>query len=106
MRRWGGSMLVAAVICVVSPAAGHAAAVVAVPIQEPAGATHTEPAALSCPTDDECLAVGSWLNGSYVRSGLVERWSGDRWQILSATAPKGQVGRPVFLTDIACPASA
>jgi len=103
MKRWGLSMLIAAVAWVVSPAAGHASVAVAVPIPEPAGATHTEPAAVSCPTEDECVAVGSWLNGSYVRSGLVERWSDDRWRILSAAAPKGQGGHPVFLNDIACP---
>jgi hypothetical protein len=76
-----------------------------VAIQKPAGATHTEPSAVSCPTDDECLAVGSWLNGSYVRSGLIERWSGNRLQILSATAPKGRPGHLVFLNDVACPAA-
>jgi hypothetical protein len=105
MRVWRFSAVAVAAACLLGPAVGHAAGLKSVVVQEPAGATHTEPSALSCPTDRECIAVGSWLNASYVRSGLIERWSGDRWRILSSAAPKGRSGHPVFLQAVSCPAA-
>jgi hypothetical protein len=105
MRRWCLSVMVVAGASVVWPVAVSAAAVAALPFPEPAGTTHTEPAAVSCPTDSECLSAGSWLNGSYVRSGLIERWSGSGWRIMPQAAPRGRAGHPVFLFDISCPAA-
>jgi hypothetical protein len=105
MRVWRFSAVAVTAACLLGPAVGQAAGLKSVVVQEPAGATHTEPSALSCPTDRECIAVGSWLNASYVRSGLVERWSGDRWRIVSSATPKGRSGHPVFVQAVSCPAA-
>jgi hypothetical protein len=101
--RW--STFAVAAACMLGPAVGRAAGLKALGIQAPARATHTEPSSVSCPTDQECLAVGSWLNRSYVRSGLVERWSGERWRIVASGAQKGRAGHPVFLRAVSCPAA-
>lgn len=103
MRVWRWSAVVGAAAGLLGPSVGHAAGLKPLAIQEPAGATHTEPSSVSCPTDRECVAAGSWLNASYVRSGLIERWSGDRWRIMSPAAPKGRAGQPVFLQAVSCP---
>jgi hypothetical protein len=58
---------------------------------------------VSCWSSTGCMAVGSWLSGSPLRSaGLAETWNGRRWAVVTVPA----VGGPeVVLNGVACASS-
>jgi hypothetical protein len=88
--------------CVLWPAVGVADPPAAVPIQQPANPTNVALDGVSCPTDGMCIAVGSAQNKQYMRSGLIERWNGSQWQIMSAPGLRARRQHPVFLDDVSC----
>jgi hypothetical protein len=68
---------------------------------DPEGSPDAELADVACPRIDLCIAVGSWVTGSQVRS-LVETWDGTRWTIEETPAPEGATSSA--LSGIDCPA--
>jgi hypothetical protein len=59
-------------------------------------------AGVSCPTDSDCIAVGSSQNQGFHRSGLIERWNGTQWQIMAAPGLRVRRQHPVYLQDVSC----
>jgi hypothetical protein len=64
---------------------GTAWAVQAVP--NPAGARPSELIAVSCPSQQDCTAVGLYTRTARVIAPLAETWNGHRWQVRPAAAP-------------------
>lgn len=83
------------------PAIALAVASAPLPTPEPAGARDAGLGAVSCPSDTDCVAVGSFLNAGHHRNGLIETWNGTRITI-AAGAHLPNV-RPLFLTSVSCP---
>jgi hypothetical protein len=102
MRAWVLSGLFVLAACLVWPAVGVADTPTVVPIQQPANTSNVAMDGVSCPTDGMCIAVGSAQNKQYMRSGLIERWNGSQWQIMSAPGLSARRPHPVFLQDVSC----
>jgi hypothetical protein len=64
---------------------GTAWAVQAAPT--PAGARPSELIAVSCPSSQDCAAVGLYIRTPRVIAPLAETWNGSRWQVRPAAAP-------------------
>ena len=70
------------------------------PTPDPAGSPDTELAGVSCPTTDECVAVGSAVAAGAV-TAFAESWDGSRWTIERPPAPAGATSS--VLAAVACP---
>jgi hypothetical protein len=55
----------------------------------PAHATSSDLNGVSCPTANDCTAVGEYDAGSDVPSAFAERWSGGTWVVQSVPPPSG-----------------
>ena len=69
-----------------------------IPSPNPGGAGSTELASVSCVTATDCVAVGSWSNGSSNQT-LVETWDGKAWSVTPSPSP-GSAGS--YLEGVSC----
>lgn len=53
---------------------------------------------VSCPTSNECIAVGFESTTSSVEYGFAERWNGSRWTVAGLVRP----GATVFFNSVSC----
>ena len=73
------------------------------PIPTPRGGRDAELADVSCASGTACIAVGSFVNASYRRLPLVQRWNGKRWSIEQIPSPAGATY--VQLIGVSCASS-
>jgi hypothetical protein len=73
-----------------------------VPAPSPAGTSAASLNAVSCVTADNCVAVGSFFNGTGTLT-LAEAWNGKHWSI--AKTPNGAGAQASILSAVSCPAS-
>jgi hypothetical protein len=64
----------------------------------PPKAEHSALAGVSCPTSDECIAVGEYGTTPSAFSGFAERWNGSRWTLAGVVRP----GAGAFLASVSC----
>lgn len=64
----------------------------------PLEAKNSELLGVSCPTSNECIAVGDYDTSSNVLSGFAERWNGSRWTLAGLVRP----GARAFLDSVSC----
>jgi hypothetical protein len=55
---------------------------------------------VACSTATACMAVGSYINTSFLELALVERWNGTTWSVVTTPTPTGSTGW--LLQAIAC----
>jgi hypothetical protein len=67
----------------------------------PATTTNSVLSAISCASDDSCVAVGSAQTHGFHRTGLIESWNGTRWSIAAASLFSGL--KPATLRSVSCP---
>jgi hypothetical protein len=72
------------------------------PAPDPHGATSSQLTAVSCPTKNDCTAVG-YDNASGAGSTLVEHWNGSGWAVQSTTPPAGSSAS--YLFGVSCPST-
>jgi PKD repeat protein len=58
---------------------------------------------VSCPTTNDCVAVGSYKNTTETVQPLAERWNGSEWSMMGVAAPSG--GAPGWLEGVSCVSS-
>jgi hypothetical protein len=68
----------------------------------PPGAQFAELAGVACFSRDECVAVGSYYNGSAVLA-FAEGWNGSAWSIQSIPNPSAAQGSALY--GVSCPAA-
>jgi hypothetical protein len=56
------------------------------------GTTYSRLSGVSCMSSTECIATGSYVNGSEVEATLAEKWNGTEWSIQSTPNPIGATG--------------
>jgi hypothetical protein len=71
-----------------------------------ANGTHNSPfLGVSCPTPNDCTAVGNYDSGNYARDGyfptLAERWNGISWSVQPTVTPIGAAYS--LLAGVSCP---
>jgi hypothetical protein len=74
------------------------------PTPNPAGAVDSALAAVSCPSDGSCIAVGSFSTNGTNSKTLAESLSGSTWQLHNTPNPSGVFGS--FLEGVSCRAAA
>jgi hypothetical protein len=67
----------------------------------PAGATASELAAVSCTATDDCTAVGSYSSSTGAPLTLAEAWNGRSWTIQGTPEPAGSAGSGFFAVSCA-----
>lgn len=67
------------------------------PAVNPAGATSSPLAAISCTSAEACTAVGSYTAKSGTQTGLAERWDGTNWTMQDVGSTSGA------LNGVSCP---
>jgi hypothetical protein len=72
------------------------------PTAPPPGARAAFLSGVSCPSVDDCTAVGFLATGSGAGAALAERWRQDRWRSERIPTPLG--ASSVQLTGVSCPA--
>ena len=65
------------------------------------GATSVKGLDVSCTTATRCFSVGSYVNGSGVKTALIERWNGTAWTLQTAPAAPAGSSNPV-LWGVSC----
>jgi hypothetical protein len=90
MSRWWSGLAVAAVLAVI-PASASASSWTLQSTPTPAGATDGWLYSVSCPSANDCSAVGNYQDstGAYP---LAEQWDGTSWTIVPMPQPSGSVG--------------
>ena len=73
------------------------------PTPDPEGADPSALAAVSCPSTDDCLAVGSYFDNEFT-APLAERWNGLAWSILPA-APVPRDAQFAVFAGVSCVSS-
>lgn len=62
--------------------------------------------AVTCPSASTCVAVGTYVDSSNVKQGLLLTWSGSSWQPTEAPLPTTAIGGgPASLTSVDCPSA-
>ena len=69
----------------------------------PAGATESYLAGVSCTAANRCTAVGSYTNAAGKHVTLAERWNGTSWKIQSMPNPAG--AKQTFVERVSCTAA-
>jgi len=76
-----------------------------VAMPKPSGASEVATGGVACPSDHECMAVGTgypYPGGASGSAAIVERWNGARWTAVRAADP----GSSSLLEAISCPSAA
>jgi hypothetical protein len=68
----------------------------------PAGAANAGLASVSCVSARQCMAVGSYQNGSDILT-LAERWNGKKWSLVHTPNPTGATAS--YLDSVSCVSS-
>jgi hypothetical protein len=71
-------------------------------VANPAGASASNLAGVSCAGANSCMSVGSYTSGG-VSATLTERWNGATWSVQASPNPSG--GSNVSLQGVSCPAA-
>lgn len=110
--RWTAAAVTATAVACGTAATGAVAVSAAggpasVPVPQPHGSVDGQLAGVSCPSDNWCVAVGSYQVGHRVgareRGGVIETWNGARWSIAPGEpALKPIAQRPLFLYAVSC----
>jgi hypothetical protein len=64
----------------------------------PPKAEHSALAGVSCPTSNECIAVGTYGTTPSAAFGFAERWDGSRWTLAGVV----RAGVQAFLASVSC----
>lgn len=64
----------------------------------PPRSKNSELLGVSCPTPNDCMAVGDYDTTSNVRSGFAARWNGSRWTLAGVVRPGGSA----LLDSVSC----
>ncbi len=72
-----------------------------VPSPDPTRSTQSALARVSCPSTDNCFAVGESSAGEMFKT-LVEHWNGTRWSIMTSPNP---AAKQAFLSSVSCPST-
>jgi hypothetical protein len=68
---------------------------------DPAGSPWSELSSVTCPSGEECLAVGDSINAAGTDLAISERWNGARWSLVVTPNPRG--AQFAFLNSLVCP---
>jgi len=71
-------------------------------VPTPGGSTDASLGGISCPSNDYCIAVGTYTDAGSVIHPVVERWNGTNWRI--QTPPQPGPAR-TSLSDVSCTSS-
>jgi hypothetical protein len=94
-------LLVFAIVGTMAPATAAASPHWAIqPTPNPAGASNSVLAGVSCASTRDCLAVGHFTDRAGAGAPLAERWDGARWSIERVARPAG--ARTSVLFEVSC----
>lgn len=69
----------------------------------PAGAFRSELHDISCYNLTSCTAVGSWMDGSFVRRVMAMSWNGTSWSLMAPPVPAGALSSELLGVSCSTP---